>query len=609
MAANASHPILTKRTGKWEQESGNHDEDDFASLRADITSIHTLPGETVTSPSLLAVMDAGDMNFSSDSHSAQSAERGTAFSGYSSAPTNMNQAENMHSEEILTAAPIQHCGGRNQISGAASDRKRNRRTLDDDGALDDILGQSKCSLSTIRQELLRNLTYSCTILFAVTSKLTSLSTTEQHTEQDSIKAFTDVLNCSASEAQFYLESSNWNVETAVMLWLENNPTNSYASASSFGYPAGGYAYPTFSVQNSNHANRSFNKPKATPLYRCKQVCISDLTEGWTARVSRSSGQVYFIHLATGTTQFSVPPGYADVGSDHDTAIDLCGGGSKGEAAMKGCNNNGDSDSDGDMDDADDTGGNAVDGRMEPVSPTGLRPCTIPQNALLEGGPARRNVKNNSAASSYVGSGSKEGSGAKNRSRGSSIGGGAFRSAMDAYTSDDASDRAVWDDGSSGYSLNDPSFSVSSATNSTCDSPLFSSLSRPKSSTGILTASRANGNGNGAAASGLTQQSITQPVVPQQQQQQATTGPQFLSTTSNGFATAAAQPQHYQPAPPPPPGEVGYPLTQEPAPQAISADSNGIAMLASAPDADNTSDYFIGGYTPQMSSTNTSTGNL
>jgi hypothetical protein len=34
MAANASPPIATKRTGKWEQESGNQDEDDFASLRA-----------------------------------------------------------------------------------------------------------------------------------------------------------------------------------------------------------------------------------------------------------------------------------------------------------------------------------------------------------------------------------------------------------------------------------------------------------------------------------------------------------------------------------------------------------------------------------------------
>jgi hypothetical protein len=346
-----------------------------------------------------------------------------------------------------------------------------------------------------------------------------------------------VLNCSPSEAQFYLESSNWNVETAAMLWLENNPTRSYTASYSGNYlpaltfPTNAYPYPNNGLPSGYSG---FTQAKSAPLFRSKQIYIPDLTEGWTARVSKSSGQVYFIHLATGTTQFSVPPGYADAGSSMDTAVDLSG--STGDNVYT---------EEGMVDDS--TGDDAA--RLmqnEPISPTGMRPCTIPQNALLEGSPAQSGVKYNSAASSYVGSSS----GGRN---GASAGtGGAFRNAMDAY-SDEASacsSRAVWDEGS-GYSLNDAAFSVSSTTNSTSGgSPVFGSM-RAEAAMGY-------NPGEGGGMYPITQD---------------------------------------------------LPPTQSADPQLITSNHDGIAMLAAAPDADNSSDYFLGGFTPANSSRNSSTGNL
>jgi hypothetical protein len=105
------------------------------------------------------------------------------------------------------------------------DRKRSRRTMAvDDGALDDILGQSKDPLCfaafPTHVELILD-PPSLLLLSSVTSKLTSLSTKESL--EESVLAFIDVLKCSTEEARFYLESSAGCVETAVMLWLENNP--------------------------------------------------------------------------------------------------------------------------------------------------------------------------------------------------------------------------------------------------------------------------------------------------------------------------------------------------------------------------------------------------
>lgn len=62
------------------------------------------------------------------------------------------------------------------------------------------------------------------------------------------------------------------------------------------------------------------------------------------------------------------------------------------------------------------------------------------------------------------------------------------------------------------------------------------------------------------------------------------------------------------------GDQAYPLTQEALPtappQATDASPSGIAMLAVPPDADNnTSDYFLGGFTSQLNSAHSSMGDL
>mmetsp|Transcript_1823 Transcript_1823/g.3157 ORF Transcript_1823/g.3157 Transcript_1823/m.3157 type:complete len:428 (+) Transcript_1823:85-1368(+) len=208
-------------------------------------------------------------------------------------------------------------------------KKRSRRTMADDGALDDILGQ-------------------------ITSKLTTLSTIESSGTEDSISAFIEVLKCSTEEAQFYLESSAWNVETAVMLWLENNPNpnpfSAYPSLSmsstgtgSIGsgkrnnsndylrdFNAGDFDLDAMQSINTNDGNGGSSNQGQLPIphesimqhmmprdarqdppYIPRIVEIADLTEGWAAKINKYTGCVYFVHLETGITQMRAPPGYAD----------------------------------------------------------------------------------------------------------------------------------------------------------------------------------------------------------------------------------------------------------------------------------------------------------
>jgi hypothetical protein len=129
--------------------------------------------------------------------------------------------------------------------------------------------------------------------------------------------------------------------------------------------------------------------------------------------------------------------------------------------------------------------------------------------------------------------------------------------MDAYCDEDSacSGRAVWDEGS-GYSLNDAAYSVSSTTNSTSGggSPVFGGMRSAEAHMSYVP-------GEGGGMYPITQD---------------------LPTTQ----PADAQPVH-----------------------GITANHDGIAMLAVAPDVDNSSDYFLGGFTPANSSRNSSAGNL
>ena len=74
--------------------------------------------------------------------------------------------------------------------------------------------------------------------------------------EESIKAFIDVLKCPHMEASFYLESSDWNIETAVLLWLENNPnpSNVMGTANEYSHSA----YNNINMSNSSSSNRHYN---------------------------------------------------------------------------------------------------------------------------------------------------------------------------------------------------------------------------------------------------------------------------------------------------------------------------------------------------------------
>ena len=406
-----------------------------------------------------------------------------------------------------------------------------------------------------------------------------------------------------------------------MLWLENNPNGSQSN----NLLAEGFT----SLSNQTYDNYNRNVRTAgtgilgtinsmtaggAALFRSREVIIPDLTEGWTARVSRSTGQVFFIHLATGTTQFSVPPGYAD---PQDTTS-MTGTGNKMETLDE------EGMDDGNQANESSSAYMATRSTYEPTSPTGLQPCTYPQNALLEGFPTQSNIKFNSEASSFV-------SNSHSRERGSSTGstGGIFRRSMDAVYSDAeetalSSNRALWDEGS-GYSIADANFSVSSTTDTSSNySPLFSSmhathqlssnttgtayidndmnLSTGTGSTNHSSAATSNlsvssashSNGNIEIYSTITTVNGTTTVNP--------TYPDDLMTQDNTSTNHTTNVYNDSYIPPSPPATPLYP------PSTILPHV-GIAMTASPAPADDSSGYFLGQLSPNTTSRNSSDGNL
>jgi hypothetical protein len=118
--------------------------------------------------------------------------------------------------------------------------------------------------------------------------MTTLSTKDPLTnKEDSISAFISVLHCSPEEASFFLESSAWNIEAAVHLWLETN-NGSGGSGKRLRYGV--------------HANYPFIE---------REVSIEGLPYGWTAWVDKVTGGIYFVHADSGHSQTAVPPGFAD----------------------------------------------------------------------------------------------------------------------------------------------------------------------------------------------------------------------------------------------------------------------------------------------------------
>lgn len=57
-------------------------------------------------------------------------------------------------------------------------------------------------------------------------------------------------------------------------------------------------------------------------YKPREVIIEGLPEGWSARVSRHTGDIYFVNNATNAMQSSVPPGFADADTPPEEVGDM-----------------------------------------------------------------------------------------------------------------------------------------------------------------------------------------------------------------------------------------------------------------------------------------------
>eukprot|EP01031_Cornospumella_fuschlensis_P031421 gene31421-37979_t len=136
------------------------------------------------------------------------------------------------------------------------------------------------------------------ILGQITSKLNSMSTNEDN-QSMLIAAFLEVLGCSSAEGEFYLESSAWDIQTAVSVYLENNPN-----------PLTSFSKPFYPINIKKYVDRD--------------VHIPDLPSEWQARVSGVDGTMYFVHLPTNTRQIQVPPGYADAPVEGMERLDFDG---------------------------------------------------------------------------------------------------------------------------------------------------------------------------------------------------------------------------------------------------------------------------------------------
>lgn len=123
-------------------------------------------------------------------------------------------------------------------------------------------------------------------------------------------AFLEVLGCAHNEAEFYLESTNWDIQTAVVLYLENNPLPTFSSIASSSAPA-----TTMSAFQEDFYSAATKAADTKFQWRDREVEIVGLDPVWEARVNPYDGTVYFRSRINGVTQKQVPAGFADVSDD------------------------------------------------------------------------------------------------------------------------------------------------------------------------------------------------------------------------------------------------------------------------------------------------------
>lgn len=150
-----------------------------------------------------------------------------------------------------------------------------------------------------------------------------LSTKDQfNSNEDKVMAFLQVLQCAHDEAQFYLESSDWNIETAVVLWLDSH-SDSWGE-SSYSMRSSGFGFAPIRSNPSNHQGKQYN---------AREVRIEGLHPEWSAHVNPRNGHIYFVHNSTGYQQISVPPGFADAPNNDSSPRDVDYASQIGQADM------------------------------------------------------------------------------------------------------------------------------------------------------------------------------------------------------------------------------------------------------------------------------------
>jgi len=139
------------------------------------------------------------------------------------------------------------------------------------------------------------------IMSLIINKMDALTTSSEDVSKDEIIAiFMTVLECTDGEAVFYLESTNWNIEMAAQLKLEDENENFYNSKRGRTFGSQQFIDPVF--QEHNGLQR----------YLPREVNIEGLPEGWKAVVSRRTGTIYFVNDIFNIRQSHVPPGFADI---------------------------------------------------------------------------------------------------------------------------------------------------------------------------------------------------------------------------------------------------------------------------------------------------------
>jgi hypothetical protein len=139
------------------------------------------------------------------------------------------------------------------------------------------------------------------IMSLITSKMDALTTASEDVSKDEIIAiFMQVLECTDGEAVFYLESTNWNIETAVQIKVEADDSQYYSKRGRL-----------FFGTNQPYVDPVFRESSGPNKYVPRECNIEGLPDGWRAVVSRKTGTIYFVNDQLHIRQSQVPPGFAD----------------------------------------------------------------------------------------------------------------------------------------------------------------------------------------------------------------------------------------------------------------------------------------------------------